>query len=184
MSHNIFSYYFCVNRFLFVLKGKTVKKRENKKSVFFFICHQSKNIQRKKNYVTKKGLAQNVTRSSPKNVTMSILLKCEFYVHQISVYKFCDQNKIKNLYFVMLLKNLIASFKKKLNQKANKSLRLVWYTRAMAAISTSQNTLNVVKKAQSKHANPVPCEICGELMKNIKGQDTHGHILGKTQKKS
>ncbi|RNA08713.1 hypothetical protein BpHYR1_021481 [Brachionus plicatilis] len=39
----------------------------------------------------------------------------------------------------------------------------------MAAISTSQETLNVVKKALSKHANPVPCEICGELMKNIIG---------------
>ncbi|RNA42896.1 hypothetical protein BpHYR1_002943, partial [Brachionus plicatilis] len=50
-----------------------------------------------------------------------------------------------------------------------KSLRLVWYTRAMAAISTSKETLNVVKKALSKHANPVPCEIYGELMKNIKG---------------
>ncbi|RNA01527.1 hypothetical protein BpHYR1_018680 [Brachionus plicatilis] len=34
-----------------------------------------------------------------------------------------NRNKIKNLYF--------------------KSLRLVWYTRAMAAISTSQETLNV-----------------------------------------
>ncbi|RNA00295.1 hypothetical protein BpHYR1_002682 [Brachionus plicatilis] len=43
------------------------------------------------------------------------------------------------------LKNLIASFKKKFNQKANKSLRLVWYTRAMAAISTSQETLNELK---------------------------------------
>ncbi|RMZ94568.1 hypothetical protein BpHYR1_021628 [Brachionus plicatilis] len=47
--------------------------------------------------------------------------------------------------------------------------RLFWYTRAMAAISTSQETLNVVKKALTKHANPVPCEICGELLKNIKG---------------
>ncbi|RNA32866.1 hypothetical protein BpHYR1_049544 [Brachionus plicatilis] len=37
------------------------------------------------------GLSQNVNRSSPKNVTMSIL-KCEHYVHQISVHKFCDQN--------------------------------------------------------------------------------------------
>ncbi|RNA06948.1 hypothetical protein BpHYR1_048526 [Brachionus plicatilis] len=44
------------------------------------------------------SLAQNVNRSSPKNVTMSIL----------------------------------------------KSLRLVWYIRAMAAISTSQETLNVI----------------------------------------
>ncbi|RNA03398.1 hypothetical protein BpHYR1_028831 [Brachionus plicatilis] len=54
-----------------------------------------------------------------------------------------------------------------------KSLRLVWYTRAMAAISTSQVTLNVVKKALSKYVNPVPCEICGELMKNIKGVKLH-----------
>ncbi|RNA34864.1 hypothetical protein BpHYR1_005930 [Brachionus plicatilis] len=43
--------------------------------------------------------------------------------------------------------------------------------KAMPEISTSQETLNVVKKALSKHANPVPCEICGELMKNIKGKD-------------
>ena len=45
--------------------------------------------------------------------------------------------------------------------------------KAMAAISTSQETLNVVKKALSKHASPVPCEICGELMKNIKGVKLH-----------
>ncbi|RNA11961.1 hypothetical protein BpHYR1_022824 [Brachionus plicatilis] len=41
--------------------------------------------------------------------------------------------------------------------------------KAMTAISTSQEALNVVKKALSKHANPVPCEICGELMKNVNG---------------
>ncbi|RNA05510.1 hypothetical protein BpHYR1_008084 [Brachionus plicatilis] len=33
--------------------------------------------------------------------------------------------------------------------------------KTMTAISTSQETLKVVKKALSKHANPVSCEICG-----------------------
>ncbi|CAF0871757.1 unnamed protein product [Brachionus calyciflorus] len=45
--------------------------------------------------------------------------------------------------------------------------------KAMAEISTSQETLNVVKSVLSKHVNPVPCEICGELMKNIKGVKLH-----------
>ncbi|RNA37231.1 hypothetical protein BpHYR1_016764 [Brachionus plicatilis] len=39
----------------------------------------------------------------------------------------------------------------------------------MTEITTSQETLNVVKTALSKHANPVPSDLCGELMKNIKG---------------
>ncbi|RNA12085.1 hypothetical protein BpHYR1_009697 [Brachionus plicatilis] len=38
----------------------------------------------------------------------------------------------------------------------------------MTEITTSHETLNVVKTALSKHANPVPCDLCGELMKNIK----------------
>ncbi|RNA09262.1 hypothetical protein BpHYR1_040931 [Brachionus plicatilis] len=41
--------------------------------------------------------------------------------------------------------------------------------KAMTEITTSQETLNVVKTALSKHANAVPCDLCGELMKNIKG---------------
>ncbi|RNA16364.1 hypothetical protein BpHYR1_004054 [Brachionus plicatilis] len=35
--------------------------------------------------------------------------------------------------------------------------------------NVSMKTLNVVKTALSKHENPVPCDLCGELMKNIKG---------------
>ncbi|RNA39418.1 hypothetical protein BpHYR1_039406 [Brachionus plicatilis] len=42
--------------------------------------------------------------------------------------------------------------------------------KAMTEITTSQETLNVVKTALSKHANPVPCDLCGQLMKNIKGK--------------
>ncbi|RNA12967.1 outspread isoform X2 [Brachionus plicatilis] len=35
----------------------------------------------------------------------------------------------------------------------------------------NKKTLNVVKTALSKHANPVPCDLCEELMKNIKGSN-------------
>ncbi|RNA44648.1 hypothetical protein BpHYR1_017606 [Brachionus plicatilis] len=39
-------------------------------------------------------------------------------------------------------------------------------------------TLNEVKTALSKHANPVPCDLCGELMKNIKGVKLHTTYSG------
>ena len=45
--------------------------------------------------------------------------------------------------------------------------------KAMTEITPSQETLNVVKRALSKHANPVACDICGELMKNVKGVKLH-----------
>ncbi|RMZ96471.1 hypothetical protein BpHYR1_015772 [Brachionus plicatilis] len=35
-------------------------------------------------------------------------------------------------------------------------------------------TLNIVKIALSKHGNPVPCDLCGELMKNTK-DSIHGN---------
>ncbi|RNA16845.1 hypothetical protein BpHYR1_010206 [Brachionus plicatilis] len=40
---------------------------------------------------------------------LNVLPKCEHYVHQISVHKFCDQNKIKNLYFVMLVEMIYSN---------------------------------------------------------------------------
>ncbi|RNA25684.1 hypothetical protein BpHYR1_000990 [Brachionus plicatilis] len=57
--------------------------------------------------------------------------------------------------FLNIRTNVSTLISQKINFTKKKSLRLVWYTRAMAAISTSQETLNVVKKALSKHANPV-----------------------------
>ncbi|RNA36831.1 hypothetical protein BpHYR1_043000 [Brachionus plicatilis] len=45
--------------------------------------------------------------------------------------------------------------------------------KAMTEITTSQETLNVLKTALSKHANPVPCDLCGKLMKNIKAVKLH-----------
>ena len=45
--------------------------------------------------------------------------------------------------------------------------------KVMTEITPSQETLKVVKEELSKHANPVPCEICGELMKNSKGVKLH-----------
>ncbi|RNA02986.1 hypothetical protein BpHYR1_039854 [Brachionus plicatilis] len=49
------------------------------------------------------------------------------------------------------------------------SLNLNAGEKAMTENTTSQETSNVVKTALTKHANPVPCDLCGELMKNIKG---------------
>ncbi|RNA43973.1 hypothetical protein BpHYR1_022589 [Brachionus plicatilis] len=45
--------------------------------------------------------------------------------------------------------------------------------KAMTEIIISHETLNVVKTALSKHANSVPCDLCGELMKNTKGVKLH-----------
>ncbi|RNA36760.1 hypothetical protein BpHYR1_048855 [Brachionus plicatilis] len=42
-------------------------------------------------------------------------------------------------------------------------------TRALARYGCNINLTRDFECTLSKHANPVPCEICGELMKNIKG---------------
>jgi hypothetical protein len=44
---------------------------------------------------------------------------------------------------------------------------------AMSELHISDETHDVVKKALSKHTNPVACDICGELMKNAQGVRLH-----------
>ncbi|RNA41940.1 hypothetical protein BpHYR1_047416 [Brachionus plicatilis] len=49
----------------------------------------------------------------------------------------------------------------------------IYKEQAMAGLSISNETEMIVKKALSKHSNPVPCNICGELMKNERGVKLH-----------
>lgn len=49
----------------------------------------------------------------------------------------------------------------------------IYKEQAMAGLPISSETEMIVKKALSKHANPVPCNICGELMKNDRGVKLH-----------
>jgi hypothetical protein len=44
---------------------------------------------------------------------------------------------------------------------------------AMSEMTVSKETDVAVKIALSKHTNPVSCDICGELMKNLKGVKLH-----------
>ena len=44
---------------------------------------------------------------------------------------------------------------------------------ATAALTISKETEDIVKKILSKHENPIPCDICGELMINENGVKLH-----------
>ncbi|RNA37400.1 hypothetical protein BpHYR1_036382 [Brachionus plicatilis] len=67
-----------------------------------------------------------------------------------SFYAIVNKTKIKKHYFII-------NFNSCFDQAKNYNLDCI-----------IQKTLNVVKKALSKHAKPVPCDLCGELMKNTK----------------
>jgi len=47
---------------------------------------------------------------------------------------------------------------------------------AMSDMAVSKETDVAVKRALSKHTNPVSCDICGELMKNLKTNETNLNI--------
>ncbi|RNA26901.1 hypothetical protein BpHYR1_047618 [Brachionus plicatilis] len=64
-------------------------------------------------------------------------------------------------------KNVTMSIKSKiLNLNAGEKA-IHYREKSMTEITNSQETLNVVNTAL-KHANPVTCDLCGELIKNIK----------------
>ncbi|RNA02284.1 hypothetical protein BpHYR1_019075 [Brachionus plicatilis] len=104
--------------------------------------------------------------------------KCdhEYQVQNISSFK-SDDTPIDNQESdaeLSFSENLITIDKELSVLNLNAGEKAIHYReKAMTEIATSQETLNVVKTALSKHVNPVPCDLCGKLMKNIKGVKLH-----------
>ncbi|RNA33898.1 hypothetical protein BpHYR1_024477 [Brachionus plicatilis] len=106
------------------------------------------------------GLAENVNRSSPKNVTM---MKSEDdKTNSVTLVKSksfdLQQNDKDSDVESSFGENLITIDGNLSVYNLNAAEKGVNYReKAMAAILTLQETLNVVKKALSQHANLVPC---------------------------